>query len=144
VRDARPQGAQERGAGPNRNLAGRSGAGIGNFDVAFAADSFWRLAGAIALDALALAVWNVGTRAPLAVLREALRAARDARRLLAGTLTLLVGLIFVAAGAVLLLPAVDDPADDFLPVEIFTFIIALALEYLIGGDIRALATGKRR
>ncbi len=59
----------------------------------------------------------------------------------AGLVSLLVGLIFVAAGAVLILPAVADPVADFIPLEIFTFIVALLLEHLVGNDLRRLGGG---
>jgi len=97
-----------------------------------------RLVGAIALDTLALAVWNVGTRSPLRLLRDVARAHRNLRALFFGVVSLLIGLIFVAAAAVLILPAVPDPSADFVPLEIFTFLVALGLEYLIGGDLRRI------
>jgi hypothetical protein len=95
-----------------------------------------RIAGAIVLETFALAVWNVGTRAPLTVLREAARAFRDRRALFTGAFSLVVGLIFVAAATILLLPAVDDVHAYFVPLMIFTFIIALVIEYVIGNDLR--------
>jgi hypothetical protein len=99
---------------------------------------FARLAGAIVLETFALAVWNVGTRAPLAVLRDVSRAVNNARALAMGVLSLIVGLVFVAAATVLLLPAIGDVSADFVPVEIFTFLAALTIEYLIGNDLRGL------
>jgi hypothetical protein len=96
------------------------------------------LAGAILLETFALAVWNVGTRAPAAVLRDIVRALRNRRAFVTGTLSLIVGLIFVAAATVLLLPAVYDVGADFVPLEIFTFLAALAIEYLIGADLRTV------
>jgi hypothetical protein len=89
-------------------------------------------------------VWNVGTRTPLAVARAARHAARDARALFAGAVSLVIGLIFVAAAAVLILPAVTDPVADFVPLEIFSFLVALALEHLIGNDLRRLSGGGGR
>jgi len=90
-----------------------------------------RIAGAIVLETFALAVWNVGTRAPFTVLKEAMRALQDA-----GALSLVVGLTFVAAATVLLLPAVANVHVDFVPLMVFTFLAALLIEYLIGGDLR--------
>ncbi|MGP6158782.1 MAG: hypothetical protein ACLPYS_14970 [Vulcanimicrobiaceae bacterium] len=100
-----------------------------------------RLAGAIVLDTLALIVWNVGTRTPLTLLRDMRRAAGEPRAIFAGLVSLLVGLIFVAAAAVLVLPAVADPVADFIPLEIFTFLVALLLEHLVGNDLRRLGGG---
>ncbi|MFY9781279.1 MAG: hypothetical protein WAJ85_12325 [Candidatus Baltobacteraceae bacterium] len=105
------------------------------------ADAFLRLAGAIVLDTLALVVWNVGSRTPLAALRDMRHAAGELRALFAGALSLLIGLIFVAAAAVLILPAVANPIADFIPLEIFTFIVALLLEHLVGNDLRRLGGG---
>jgi len=87
-------------------------------------------------------VWNIGTRAPGDVLRDVSRGFRSPRVLFAGIVTTVVGFIFVAAATVLLVPAIADPAADFAPAEIFTFVVALALEYLIGSDVRALAGGR--
>jgi len=95
-----------------------------------------RIAGAIVLETFALAVWNVGTRAPFTVLKEAMRALQDRRALFAGALSLVVGLTFVAAATVLLLPAVANVHVDFVPLMVFTFLAALLIEYLIGGDLR--------
>lgn len=84
-------------------------------------------------------MWNVGTRPPLDVIRDMGRGFRSPRALFAGIVTALVGFIFVIAATVLLVPAIPDPAADFAPAEIFTFVVALALEHLIGNDVRALA-----
>ena len=88
------------------------------------------------LETFALTVWNIGTRAPHTVLMDIVRAFRSRQALLAGTMSLLVGLVFVAAATVLILPAIEDIMSDFVPVVIFTFLAALALEYLVGGDLR--------
>jgi uncharacterized membrane protein YbhN (UPF0104 family) len=100
---------------------------------------FLRLAGAIALDTLALVVWNVGTRSLGTMLRDIARAARSPRSLSVGIFSTLVGLVFVAAGIVLLLPAVGDAVSEFVPIEIFTFLVALGLEHIVGNDLRTLA-----
>ena len=102
-------------------------------------DASLRLAGAIALSTLAFIVWNVGTRAPIAVARDILRGFHAPRVLFAGILSAFVGFIFVAAATVLLVPAIPDLATDFAPAEIFTFVVALALEHLVGNDVRSLA-----
>ncbi len=100
-----------------------------------------RVSGAIVLDTLAFVVWNVGTRSPLEVIAAARRALRVRRSLFAGIVSLLVGFIFVAAATVLLLPAIAVPQIDFVPAELFTLLVALALEHLIGNDLRAFAGG---
>jgi hypothetical protein len=109
--------------------------------MSFVPDAFLRLAGAIALETLALTVWNVGTRSPLALLRDVARAGRNPRKLLEGFISLLIGLIFVAASTILLLPDVPAPSVNLVPLEIFTFLAALSIEYLVGGDLRNLGRG---
>jgi uncharacterized membrane protein len=98
---------------------------------------FWRLAGAIALQTLAFVVWNIGTRTPWTMLNDVRRGAREPRALLGGNIALLVGAIFMAAATVLLFPVVA-PDIDLVPVEICTLIVALAVEMLIGNDLRRL------
>jgi hypothetical protein len=89
-------------------------------------------------------VWNIGTRSPAALARDAMAAFREPRVLFAGVLSLLVGLVFVAAATVLIVPALPDPDADLVPTEIFTFVVALAIELLVGEDLRRLASGKSR
>jgi uncharacterized membrane protein YbhN (UPF0104 family) len=105
-------------------------------------DAFLRLAGAIVLETLALAVWNIGTRPPANMLRDVRAAARSPRALFTGFISLIVGLIFVAAATILLVPAVPDPVSHFVPVEIFTFLVALGIEFLVGNDLRRLVGGR--
>ena len=96
------------------------------------------------LEALALVVWNIGTRSPSTLLRDVAVASRERRTLFAGTLSLLVGLIFVSAATVLILPALPNPDADVVPVEIFTFLVALGIELLVGDDVRRVASGRSR
>jgi hypothetical protein len=108
------------------------------------ADAALRLAGGIVLDAAALIVWNIGTRSPATLLRDLQTALRDARALFVGTLSVLVGLVFVAAATVLVLPVLPDPDRQLVPVEIFTFVVALGIELLVGDDVRRVAAGRSR
>ncbi len=100
-----------------------------------------RIAGAIVLETLALVVWNVGTRSPVDFVRDVARSLRRVRAIFVGFVCLLVGFIFIAAATVLLLPAMPDPLKDLVPVQIFTLLVALFLEHLVGPDLRRLATG---
>ena len=109
-------------------------------DLAIVAEALWRIAGAILLETLAFVLWNVGTRSPLAVLSAIRLNAKRPRILVAGALAALVGLIFIAAATVLLLPAIADLEADFVPIELGTLLVALALELLIGNDLRALVS----
>jgi hypothetical protein len=101
-------------------------------------DAFLRIAGAIVLETLAFTVWNVGTRSPIDLARDAYRALRDGRGIFIGIVALTIGLVFVAAATILLQPALPSERD-FMPIELATFLIALLLERTIGGDLRSLA-----
>jgi len=94
------------------------------------------------LEALAFALWNVGTRSPIAFMRSVAAAFRQPRALLAGTLAALIGFIFIAAATVLVLPAIVDVDVEFIPIELGTLLVALALEQLVGNDLRRLVRGK--
>jgi hypothetical protein len=102
-------------------------------------ETFFRVGGAIVLDTLAFVVWNVGTRSPLELFVAMRDAVRRRRSLFAGFVSALIGIIFVAAATVLLLPAIAIPELDFVPAELFTLLVALVLEHLVGNDLRALA-----
>jgi len=105
-------------------------------------EAVWRIAGAIVLEALAFALWNVGTRSPIAFMRSVAAAFRQPRALLAGTLAALIGFIFIAAATVLVLPAIVDVDVEFIPIELGTLLVALVLEQLVGNDLRRLVRGK--
>ena len=112
-------------------------------DLTFVLAAALRVAGAIVLDTLAFSIWNIGSRSPAAVLRDVREHARERRSLVAGLLRALVGAIFIAAGTVLLLPAIADPQIDFAPTELFVFLVSLALEHVVGADVRALFETQR-
>jgi len=105
-------------------------------------DGFLRIAGTIVLETLALVVWNIGTRSPLQLVRDIRNAVGKPRAILAGIVTFLIGLIFVAAAMVLLVPAIPYPAAYLAPVGVITFLVALGTEFLIGNDLRRLAGGR--
>ena len=107
-------------------------------ELTFFVDSLARLSGAIALDTLAFVIWNVGTRPPLDLIRDVRRSLREPRALVRGTFVALAGAIAIVGGTALLLPAVPNPSRELALVETFTFVIALALEFALGDDLRAL------
>jgi hypothetical protein len=117
-------------------VAGRRGGEV--IDFGFFLEAFLRVAGAIALDTLAFSIWNIGTRSPATVLRDVRLRLRDRSTLATGALRGAIGFIFVAAGTILLWPAVADPASDFAATEIFAFLVALGLEHLVGPDVRRI------
>ena len=55
-----------------------------------------------------------------------------------GTFVALAGAIAIVGGTALLLPAVPNPSRELALIETFTFVIALALEFALGDDLRAL------
>ena len=124
-------------------MARRSTRGERAIELAFVAETFLRLTGAIVLETLALAIWNIGTRSPAAVLRD-VRRVREKRSLAMGLASFAIGLIFVAAATVLLFPAVPNKLELLVPTEIFTFLVALGLEHLVGDDLRSLIGASAR
>jgi hypothetical protein len=103
-----------------------------------------RVAGAIVLETVAFVIWNLASRTPLALLRDARRAFADPRLFVTGALAAVIGTIFLGAAIVLVFPALTDPAAEFPAVELGSLLVALALEFLIGDDIRTLLGGSQR
>jgi hypothetical protein len=99
-------------------------------------ETFGRLLCAIALETLALIVWNIGTRPPDRLLRDVQGAWRNPGALARGVVAFVAGSVLIAAAAVLILPALPDPVDEFAPVEIIMFLAAIVAEHLIGDDVR--------
>ncbi|MBV8727153.1 MAG: hypothetical protein JO233_05150 [Candidatus Eremiobacteraeota bacterium] len=100
-------------------------------------DIFSRLIGAIACASIALIVWDIGTRSPSRLVMDIAKAAHNPGDLLKGTVRFLIGLVFVAASVALMFFAV--PGNEFSRYtlyEIGAFITALAVELLIGEDVR--------
>lgn len=99
-------------------------------------DAFLRVAGAVVLDAFAFIVWNVGTRPPLVLLHDVRAGLRDRRSIAIGIASGIVGLVFIIASTVLLLPAIADRARDSTIVESLALLVALGVELLVGEDVR--------
>ncbi|MBC5800842.1 MAG: hypothetical protein GIX03_12655 [Candidatus Eremiobacteraeota bacterium] len=95
------------------------------------------------LDAFAFALWNVGTRSPVAVIHAVAATCRRPHELLTATLVVLIGFLFIAAAIVLVLPAIIDVDTEFIPIELGTLLIALVIEQLIGNDLRRLVKGSK-
>lgn len=94
-----------------------------------------RFALAIALDALAFVVWDVGTRSPLRLLRDLLHGARVPARLGRGLLRFALGTGLLLLGGVVARPAVPGP-HAFTALETGMLVAALIVEALIGNDLR--------
>ena len=112
----------------------RRGAGV----IADLAEVFLRIAAAIAFETAALVVWNIGTRPPHILFDDIRRAIRVPQAIAAGLIRLAIGLSLVAVGALVLLPTLPDPFNEFIPLEIFTFVAALICEVLIGNGVRGM------
>ncbi len=103
-------------------------------------DACLRLAGAIGLDTVAFVIWNVGTRSPTALIRDV----RRNRAFFSGAVRALAGIVFMTAATVLVVPAAIEPSRDLVPALLLSLIPALAIELLVGDDLRRLATGAMR
>ncbi len=102
-------------------------------------DLFGHLAAAILCAAVGLIVWDIGTRSPAHVLADAIAAARSTRSLIRGALRFFIGLLFIAISVtVLFLALPQSEFDRYTTYQIGTFVTALAVEILIGNDVRPL------
>ncbi len=95
------------------------------------------------LASLAFIVWNVGTRSPIMLVNDIRRAGRNPRTIILGAIAFAVGLIFIVAALVLVLAIVDFEAELW-PTLVLMFLVALAIELLIGPDVRRIATGENK
>ena len=100
-------------------------------------DIFTRVLGAIACASIALIVWDIGTRSPSRLLVDIARAARKPPELFKGAVRFLIGLVFVALSVALMFFAVpENEFSRYTLYEIGAFLTALAVELLVGDDIR--------
>ncbi|GAC1392371.1 MAG: hypothetical protein NVSMB31_10430 [Vulcanimicrobiaceae bacterium] len=107
--------------------------------IATFADLFSHLVAAITCAAAGLIIWDVGTRSPLRVATSILTALRTPKTLARGVIRFLVGAVFIAASALLLILIL--PQNEFARYtlyQIVAFLAALAVELLIGEDVRPL------
>ncbi len=96
------------------------------------------------METVAFVIWNLASRTPLGLVRDARRAFANPRLFITGALAALIGAIFLGAATVLVFPALTDPASEFPAVELGSLLVALAIEFLIGDDIRTLLGGSQR
>ncbi len=96
------------------------------------------------METVAFVIWNLASRTPLGLVRDARRAFANPRLFITGALAALIGAIFLGAAIVLVFPALTDPASEFPAVELGSLLVALAIEFLIGDDIRTLLGGSQR
>jgi hypothetical protein len=126
MRDARTQGAQERGAGRDRFLAGR-----GPLSLLVVV----RFATAIVFDALAFVVWDVGTRPPLRLLRDVWAGLGSPAVVLRGIARFVVGAVLLYLAVVVAMPAIPT-ATAYTIIEAGMLVAALIVEQLVGDDLR--------
>lgn len=93
------------------------------------------LAAAIALDALAFTVWDVGTRPPAQLLRDVVAGARRPRSLAGGATRFAIGFALLILAALVARPVIPSRAV-FTIVETGSLLVALLVEALIGPDLR--------
>ena len=91
---------------------------------------------AILLDTAAFVVWDVGTRPPHVLARDAATALRSPRDLVRGTLRFLVGLALLVLAVFVARPAIPT-AEAFTVLETGMLIVALLVDALVGGELRA-------
>jgi hypothetical protein len=130
VRDARPQGREERGARRDRQLAGRTRPLI---------EPALRIAAAILVDTLAFLVWNLSTRSPLQLLRDVASGARRPGTLFRGVVSFAVGLLLLLGSLSILIPLLL-PRHAIAVLGIWAAVTGLLVEQLIGADLY----GRRR
>lgn len=99
------------------------------------AEAVVRFALAIALDALAFVVWEVGTRSPLRLIRDMIHGARIPRSLLRGALRFVAGAALLLAAGIVARPAMPT-LRAFTLIETGMLIAALLVEQLVGADLR--------
>jgi hypothetical protein len=122
VRDARPEGRQERGPRRDRDLAGRSRHLI---------EDVLRLAAAIVLDAAAFVLWNLTVRSPARLVSDLATGLRSPAVLLRGAARTLTGLLLLGAAAAVL-NRVALETHTFLVLETWTLVTGLLVEALVG------------
>ncbi|MGH7729469.1 MAG: hypothetical protein ACREM2_11875 [Vulcanimicrobiaceae bacterium] len=97
-----------------------------------------RLGAALVLEIAALVLWEADRRSPLELVRGAFAALRAQREIVRGLVRALVGLAFLAAALLLVLPVLTRPERELFPVIVGGSLLALGLSHLIGADLRRL------
>ncbi len=95
-----------------------------------------RFALAIAFDALAFIVWDIGTRPPFQLARDLARGARRPACSRAGCCGCSPGCALLVAGFVVARPGFST-VRSFMLIQTGMLIAALIVESLIGTDLRA-------
>jgi hypothetical protein len=100
-------------------------------------DTFSRLAGAVLCAFVAVSIWNIGSRSPLALARSVAAGFTRGSSILRGLLRLAVGSIFAVLALALALGASPDE-QTFELLGIGAFVCGLAVETLLGAGVRSI------
>ena len=99
-----------------------------------------RVAAAICTDAFAFVLWNLTARSPVQLARDIGAALRRIPTLLSGVFHFIVGGLLLIGGGALLIPLATT-SRDFLILETIALIAALAVDQLVGPELRRLRSG---
>ena len=86
-------------------------------------------------------LWNLTSRSPLRLARDVATGVRRPGTMLVGTFHFAVGLLLLAGGSFLLIPLAVR-ARDFLVLETLALVAALAVDQLIGPELRRLLSAR--
>jgi hypothetical protein len=104
-----------------------------------ALDAFSRLVGAIVCAALALSIWDIGSRSVSRLVRDVAAGVRRRSSLLRGAIRTMAGALFAALALELLIQALPYSQLRFFSVfAIGAFVTALIVENLLGTSLRRL------
>ena len=101
-----------------------------------------RVAAAICADAFAFVLWNLTARSPVRLARDIGTGLRRAPVLFYGMFHFVVGGLLLIGGGALLVPLVAT-GRDFLIVETIALIAALAVDQLVGPELRRFQSSGR-
>lgn len=102
-------------------------------------DQFSHLVGAILCASAGLIIWDIGSRSPAHVLDDAITGVRSPRSVIRGIVRFFIGLIFLSVSiALVFLSLPENEYDRYTAYQIVAFVTALAVELLIGNDVRPL------
>ena len=98
-----------------------------------------RLAAAIVCAGIALSLWDVGTRSPVAVVRDVLAAFKRPSALLGGIVRTLAGIGYAVLAIAFVVLALPDRDPTLISAfTIGAFLTGLLFEALVGASLRRL------